>query len=265
VNISATSLSFAKSAERLINDIVHNFQPSSVSQSSTSSPSSGDVVDFSVSAAAVLNGHAAASVSTGDRSATDNFSGTTQDKYSNALGLAAEAALPEGSSTTFTFNSAGTQPVVSGALAGVINSIDATGKVIAQPGESAAELNFANVYAAQRADGAAVGFYKGTDASFVASTLPSAEGAAFLTAFNNHTLDIQSGSNIAGVTITGNDQATTTFSEGAAGGSEISSSIGTSYEDVSGLEKTNQYVLTTGSLLFGNVVVSWGGPQALSR
>jgi len=281
MNISAASFSNARTAEFLLNDVIlssqQRFQASTSFDSNRLASSGGDTLTLSAAATAFLISQA----KTGSPAITDATNNTTTDgsneisaqgSNNGDLVLALENAQSEGQSTNITFNeSNGTirQPVATGALASVINSINETGAVYAQPGESAAELTFANEYAAQKAEGAAGRFYNEVNVNLFTAGFSSAEKASFITAYNNQTLDIQSVNDAAGVTIEdaagatagGSGQSYATFSETATGSGGSGGGYG-EYLDVSDLEKTNQYVVDTGSPFFGDTVVSWGGAAA---
>ncbi len=216
--------------------------------------STGDAVDFSPSANPFLNANSQGA----NGSATGGTAGSSVSYQNFALTDALEATESQGSSTSFSDQTSGTtsREVVTGSLAGVLQGGTASGTVIAHPGESAADLKFANVYAAQEADGPVGRFYKGTDVSEFTTGMSDAQKASFLTAYNNHTLDIQSASDAAGVVETGT--TTATISEGGA--SEVGSGTG-SISTVQ-LMKTNQYVMVQVDPFFGNTVIGWGGPAS---
>jgi hypothetical protein len=270
MNLSTTSLSFEKAAERLISDVVQTFKSSgNVSGSPRTSAVAGslssktDLIDFSTTAKTLLSAQNKALISAdGSVSATTNSNAawsSSGQSYDLALGLALQAAQSGGTSTSFTSNFSNgvvTQQVVAGSLASVIQGTNATGSASAQPAETPAVQNFAQLYAAQQAEGISGRFYNGADLDQFTSNMSDAEKAAFTTAYNNHTLTIQSVSD-SGVSVDAG-QITTTFSESGAGGSEVMSANGAGI-NYSSLAKTNQYYGATYSPFFGYTIVSWGG------
>ncbi len=272
MNISATSLSNGRVAQLLLNNLVASTLPKSSIPTSSAlgdrNSTIGDSINLSQAATTALNNQistlplASAPVADTVSPATGNevFAGSSslspQDNYNDILLNAFDAVEPQGS-TTFTFSAAsGNQPIITGALAGALNGLGASGSVTPQPGESAAALNFAAVYGAQQADGAVGRFYNGTNVDEFTQGFTAAQQASFITAYNNKTLDIQSASDSAGVTWTGT--SSTTFTETAIGGG--GSSGGSGSVNTVASQKINQYVVVTNSPFFGPVVVSWGGP-----
>jgi hypothetical protein len=268
--ISASSLSEARIATQLLGNVLTWDQQHSGTSAAATETSAGsyttDIVDFSPTAAAILRFQGTAPslpvTSNASPAKTEGTWRSTGQSYDDVLDLAAQQATPEGATTSITLNYSNgipNQPEITGALAGVISQINESGSATVQPGESSAELNFAQIYSAQRAEGVAGRFYNGTDINLFTANLSDAAKASFNTAYNAHTLSIQSQSEAPAVLASGSE-ITTTFSSQ----SQWSGGTGGGYENLSSsLAQTNQYYSETYSPFFGYTVVSWGGPATL--
>ncbi len=171
-------------------------------------------------------------------------------------------AEPEGSSTSFTValgkGASATQTTATGFMASIINTINQTGVAVPQPGETAPEAQFANLYAKQLDEGVSGRFYDETVLSEFTAGMSTDEKASFMTAFENKTLAITPLSSTAGVSLVGIGTSTATISENGTGGSQVSSETGYSGTDVSALEQQGtKYIAVTESAFFGLTAVTW--------
>ncbi len=260
--ISSTSISNARVAAQLLESTaVELGGATSISTDNSSGRTdAGDTVHLSASAKAILAGTTPLTPSAAyEAAATTRVATETGDQQLTDALMDAE---PEGSSTSFTValgnGASATQTTATGFMANIINSINQTGVATTQPSETASEAQFANLYAKQLDEGVSGRFYDETDLSEFTAGMSSDEKASFMTAFENKTLTITPLSSTSGVNLVGSGTSTTTISESATGGSEMSSETGYSGTDVSALEQQGtKYISGTESAFFGLSAVTW--------
>jgi hypothetical protein len=258
--ISSTSISNATVAAQLLESTAVRLSGATYSSTDNSSgrTDAGDTVQLSASAKAVLAGTTALTPSAAyEAAATTRLATETGDQQLTDALMDAE---PEGSSTSFTValgnGASATQTTATGFMADIINTINQTGVAATQPGETAAEAQFASLYAKQLNEGATGRFYNETDVSDITAGLSADQKSSFMTAFENKTLTITPLSSTSGINVVGSGTSTTTISQSGAGGSEVTSSTGNSGIDYSSFDSSKN-VLGIYSPFFGMTEITW--------
>jgi hypothetical protein len=258
--LSSISIGNARVAAQLLESTaVELGGATSISKDNSSARTdAGDTVHLSASAKSILVGTTALTPSAAyEAAATTRVATETGDQQLTDALMDAE---PEGSSTSFTValgnGASATQTTATGFMANIINGINQTGVAATQPGETAAEVQFASLYAKQLNEGATERVYNETDISDITAGLSPDQKSSFMTAFENKTLTITSLSSTSGINVVGSGSSTTTISQSGAGGSEVTSSTGDSGIDYSSFDSSKN-VLGIYSPFFGMTEITW--------